>query len=311
MKKGNGKYQLEVGLKALVGLLDEFRRGNISNRSVEREMLEQHLGKLSKKWDQKFPDFPESRFPYASFMGLLLRGRRDAYLKKITIRLLEAYEQEHRNRIIVNPACVIGRHTRDLASRLPHFRVIGTDIDPKGNCTYEHLLRRNPGNFKFIKDNIFDPQLNVTPTAVVFFGACGSLSDGAIDYAIESKSPYLMCRTCCHNIIGGNIQIIKRSNFMNWFFRFYNRSLSRMLQKEKYAGFYFSDKYSKEQYPRSKAAQGISNSDEFMEVSRNSVDTDTCRTIIDLDRYLLLAEKGYNVWYRGELLVAERTAKAI
>ncbi len=307
----NEKYKLEVGSKALMGLLDEFRRGNIANRSVERDVLERHLRELSKRWNQKFPDFPESRFSHASYMGLLLRGRRDAYLKKIITKLVKAHEQGNGNRIIVNPACVIGRHTRDLASRLPRFRVIGTDIDPRGNYTYEHLLRRNPENYEFIKDNIFDPQLNVTPTAVVFFGACGSLSDGAIDYAIESKSPYLMCRTCCHNIIGGNIQIRKKPNFINWFFRFYNRSLSRMLQKEKYAGFYFSDKYSKEQYPRSKAAQGISNSDEFLEVSRNSVDTDICRTIIDLDRYLLLVEKGYNVWYRGELLVAERTAKVI
>ena len=79
-----------------------------------------------------------------------------------------------------------------------------------------------------------------------------------------------------------------------------------MRQKEKYTGFYFSDKYSKEHYPRSDAARGVSNSDEFLQVSRNSVDTDICRTIIDLDRYLLLVEKGYNVWYRGELFIAER-----
>ena len=93
---------------------------------------------------------------------------------------------------------------------------------------------------------------------------------------------------------------------MNRFFRLHTWSLSRILQKEKYAGFYFSDKYSKKHYPRSEAARGVSNSDEFLEVSRNSADTDICRAIIDLDRYLYLVEKGYNVWYRGELFVAER-----
>jgi len=283
----NGKYQLEAGLKALVGLLNEFRKGNIANRSVEREVLGRHTRELSERLEQQFPGFPESRFPYASYMGLLLKGRRDAYLKNIIVQLVTAHDAG--NNTIVNPACVIGRHTRDLASRLPRFRVIGTDIDPRMNRIYEHILRgNNPDNFEFIKDNIFEPQLDVTPTAVVFFGACGSVSDGAIDYAIEAKSPYLMCRTCCHHNIGGNTEITHRPRFINWFFRIHNWGLSKMRQKEKYTGFYFSDKYSKEHCPRSDAARGVSNSDEFLEVSRNSADTDICRAIIDLDRYLLL-----------------------
>ena len=93
---------------------------------------------------------------------------------------------------------------------------------------------------------------------------------------------------------------------MNWFFKSHTWILSRVLQKEKYAGFYFSDKYSKERYPRSEAAKSMSNSDEFLEVSRNSADTDICRAIIDLDRYLYLVEKGYNAWYRAEMFVAQR-----
>ena len=105
------------------------------------------------------------------------------------------------------------------------------------------------------------------------------------------------------------MKIEHRPRLINWFFRFYNWCMSRMLRKEKYAGFYFSDKYSKEHYPRSEAAKSVSNSDEFLKVSRNSVDTDLCKTIIDLDRYLLLVEKGYNVWYRGELFVAKKTGK--
>jgi hypothetical protein len=242
----NGKYQLEVGLKALEGLLDEFRKGNIANRSVEREVLERHTRELSERWEQQFPDFPESRFPYASYMGLLLKGKRDAYLKDIIVQLVTAHNDS--DKTIVNPACVAGRHTRDLASRLPRFKVIGTDIDPRLNWMYEYILRKsNPDNFQFKKDNIFEPQLDVTPTAVVFFGACGSVSDGTIDYAIEAKSTYLMFRTCCHHMIGENTEITHRSRFINWGFRIHDWILLKILQKEKYAGFYFSDKYSKEQ----------------------------------------------------------------
>ena len=39
----NGKDNLEVGLKAFSELLDEFRRGNIANKKVVRQSLEQHL----------------------------------------------------------------------------------------------------------------------------------------------------------------------------------------------------------------------------------------------------------------------------
>ena len=253
----NGKYQSEAGLKALVGLLGEFRKGNIYNRKAERKILEGHTRELSERWEQQFPGFPKSRFPYASDIGLLFRGRRDAHLKKIIVKLVKAYEQENGNKIIVNPACVIGRHTRDLASRLPHFRVIGTDIDVRMNWFYEHILRkRNPDNFEFRKDNIFDPMVHVIPTAVVFFGACGSVSDGAIDYAIETKSPYLIFRTCCHHMIAGNKKIAHRPSHINRFFRTFYWILLKTLQKEKYTGFYFSDKYSKEHYPRSETANG-------------------------------------------------------
>ena len=43
-----------------------------------------------------------------------------------------------------------------------------------------------------------------------------------------------------------------------------------------------------------------------MEASRNSVDSDVCRTIVDLDRYLHLVENQYGVWYKGELFVARK-----
>ena len=48
----NGKDNLEVGLKAFAGLLDEFRRGNIANKKVARQSLWQHLSELSGRWDK-------------------------------------------------------------------------------------------------------------------------------------------------------------------------------------------------------------------------------------------------------------------
>ncbi|MHC4697286.1 MAG: hypothetical protein ACYTFA_11135 [Planctomycetota bacterium] len=303
-----GNAGLDVGLKALAGLLHEFGKGRIIDPRVEREGLERHAKELSERWEDRFPGFPQQYFPFTSFRGEYHRGKRDAHLKNIIVQLITAHDRG--DNTVVNPACVFGRHTRDLASRLPLFRAIGTDIFPLWNRIYGPVCRGGtPDNYEFIRDNIFDPQLDVRPTAVVFFGACGSVSDGAIDYAVNSGSPYLMCRTCCHDNIGGNTEIRRRSTFMNWFFRWKNHEFTRMRKKEKYADFYFSDKYSRHDYPRSEAARGVSNSDQFLDVSRNSVDSDICRTIIDLDRYLYLMERGYKVWYRGELFVAERSGE--
>lgn len=296
---------LELSLSALTGLLGEFRKGNIVNPRVEAEGLERHAGELSDRWDRRFPGFPQQYFPFTSLKGQHYRGKRDAHLRNITVQLLST--QDDGDNIIVNPACAFGRHARDLASRLPHFRTIGTDIFPFWNRVYAFAFRRRtPDNFTFAQDNVFEPKLKVTPAAVVFFGACGSVSDGAIDYAIRSRSRYLMCRTCCHDNIGGNTEITRRNTFVNWFFRFKNREFERIRKKEKYAGLYFSDDYARNHYPQSQAAKGVTCSEEFLEVARNSPESDICRTIIDLDRCLHLMESEYNVSYRGELFVAER-----
>jgi len=294
--------QFELGTKALKGLLGEFKEGLIADKQLEKKALKCHLSELSRRWDQRFPGFPRQRGFYASLWGVIRRGVRDTYLKSIIVSLLDTENDSSGNNTIVNPACVIGRHARDLALRLKHFRIIATDIDPAPNGLYEHIrCGRNPGNFEFRQDNIFNPRLNVTPTAVVFFGACGSISDGAIDYAIKTKSPYLMCRTCCHENIGGNTRIVRRFTALNKAFRLKNFIFSKVrTMKEE---FYFSDKYSQDQYPRSHAARKLSHSNEFLDISRNSVDSDICRAIIDLDRYLRLIENGYDVWYRGELFI--------
>ena len=297
--------QLQVGLAAFAGLLDEFRRGNIADRRREKAAMDRHMVELRKRWDRQFPGFPQERFAYASARGVRRRGVRDAYLKIIIVRLLEAERDHLSNKTIVNPACVIGRHARDVAGRLRDFKAIATDIFPGSNWLYEHArLTRNPDNYEFHQDDIFEPKVEATPTAVVFFGACGSLSDAALDYAIKSNCPYLMCRTCCHDNIGGNTRITKRFTPLNWFFRFKNLSYSWARRRLK--GYYFSARYSADQYPRSRAARGMSDSREFLEISRNSVDSDICRAIIDLDRYLFLVESRYDVWYKGELFIARR-----
>ena len=117
-----------------------------------------------------------------------------------------------------------------------------------------------------------------------------------------------MCRTCCHENIGGNVTVAARANAVNRFFRFKNRVYDRVRKTPKYAGFYFSSKYAPGAYPRSAAGGRLSSTEEILAVARNSTDSDICRAIIDLDRYLYLAEQGFRVEYQGDMLVAEREA---
>jgi hypothetical protein len=205
--------------------------------------------------------------------------------------------------VIVNPACFLGRRARYLASHLKSFRVIATDINPRFNWFYKHFCK-TPANYEFRQDSIFNPKLEIRPMAVVFFGACGSVTDAAMDYAIKSDSPYLFCRACCQHITGGNTKIAKGFNITNWGFRGDPRLWK--IYKKKKRGHYFSPDYSMDQYPRSQAAKGLTNSDEFLEICSYAAGNGICRTIIDLDRYLYLVEKGYNAWYRAEMFVAQR-----
>lgn len=301
----NDTSVLQMGLDAFAALVEEFRSGNIATGCHEKEALEQHLRPLAGRWDQKFPGFPKQRSAHASFMGVARRGVRDKYLKKIIVELLQDQAEDLTDKTIVNPACVIGRHARDLARRLPSLKVVATDIDPWPNRVYGFQpWVRTPDNFEFRRDSVYDPKLDVRPKAVVFFGACGSVSDGAMDYAVASGSPYLICRTCCHENIGRNTQISRRFTALNLSFRFKNFWFARI--RDRWEGFYFSRKYSRQDYPRSQAARGLSDPDEFVEIARNSVDSDICRAIIDLDRYLLLTENGYDVRHRGELFFAQK-----
>ena len=120
------KDQLEMGAVAMEGLFGEFRAGNIGERGLEKVGVGRHLGDLSRRWDERFPGLPGELFAYSSSKGLSRHGRRDAYLKGIIVGLLEGRQ----GGMIVNPACVWGRHSRDLARRLwsssgraPRFRM--------------------------------------------------------------------------------------------------------------------------------------------------------------------------------------------
>ncbi len=293
----------EIAQTAFKTLLDAFHQQPIHQRDPERSVLGQGLVALTRHWDERFPGFPAREGANTSFQGVMRRGVRDTYLKTVIQRTLADPEGEART--VVNPACVFGRHARDLAEALPGYQVWGTDIFSGCNRFYHYVRRhRTPTNYHFMKDSIFTPRLRAEPTAVVFFGACGSLSDAALDYAIDRQARYVMCRTCCHDNIAGNTRIVKRPNTLNRAFRFKN--LHYRLAQSVLSGHYFSPSYGPDHYPTSDYARQHSSSEEFLTLSRNSVDSDLCRTLIDLDRFLHLAEAGYHVYYRGELFAAFR-----
>ena len=125
-----------------------------------------------------------------------------------------------------------------------------------------------------------------------------------MDYAMGVRSPFLLCRLCCHDNIGGNTEIVRRPGSLNAFFRWKNRQYAKFKMKDD--GRYFSARYGKEAYPRSKAARGIMETDTIIEIARNSANSDICKSLIDLDRCLFLRENGYDVSYREELFFAHR-----
>lgn len=291
--------------KPMEGLLVEFRSGNIADpkRTAEAESVELHLGGLYKTWDTVFPQFPDQPWRRRTITWEHYRGQRDAYLRSLICDSVPQVETQ--SRIIVNPATVFGRHARYLAHALPSYQVIGSDFDPTWNRLYRFvspLLNGSLANYSFVRENIYKPNLDRKPAAVTFFGACGSVSDGCMDYALETQSPFLICRTCCHENIGGNTDIVRRPGPLNVFFRFKNHAFARY--KRKNSGFYFSDKYDRNAYPRSKIARELFDTDTIIEIAHNSVDSDVCRSLIDLDRCLYLKENGYDVLYRDELFFA-------
>jgi hypothetical protein len=295
-------------------LLGEFHRGNIADRDRTHEdtAIRTCLAELTAAWDLVFPPFPECRWKRRTAAWEARRGRRDAYLRSLIVACVP--EHDAGRRLIVNPATVAGRHARMLARALPGHEVIGTDVDPRWQRNY-HLVtlwfHSRLSNYRFVRESIYEPDLRRRPAAIVFFGACGSLTDGCMDHAIAVRSPFLICRSCCHDNIGGNTEIVRRPGFINWFFAMKNWGFRRYRRRRKWPYVdYFSDRYGKDAYPRSRMAREIMDTETILAIARNSVDSDICRSLIDLDRCQYLRENGYHVMYREELFFAHRQRAA-
>ncbi len=294
----------------LESLLLEYQRGNIAdpNRELEDRLIHDHLGELFAAWDRALPVFPDTPWRRRSMVWEHFRGRRDAYAKRLLIAALMAEPSD--SRTIVNLAAVFGRHARWLACRLPEFSVVATDIDPTWDRAYRIVCfwkYRRSNNYSFVQEDVFESTAQRRPAAVTFYGACGSVTDGCMDYAINSESPILICRSCCHENIAGNLDIVRRPGVLNQVFEWKNRLGERARKEPKYAGYYRSDRYMQSVYPRSSAARDLIDSETYLQVAQNSVDSDICRFIIDLDRCLYLREQGYDVLYREELFFAARS----
>ena len=295
--------------KALGLLLNEFRLGKIADRArlLEETAIQTHLGQHIQAWDTVFPEFPKYSEKRSTLLRLFKRERKDTYIRRLAVAALAGFDTE--NRVIVNPATVEGRQAMYLARDLPNFEIIGTDIDARWETLYRRVCRKSQKYFRFVQESIFEPDLERRPIAIVFFGACGSLSDGAIDYGVEVESPFMIFRTCCHENICRNCKMVKRRSMLNFYLSMKNWQFSRY--KKRNNGFYFTDKYNQEAYPRSKAARELADSETFLKVAQNAVDSDICKSIIDLDRAIYLQEQGYDVMYREEVFFAHRRGNAI
>jgi hypothetical protein len=161
------------------------------------------------------------------------------------------------------------------------------------------ITRGTQRNYTFSRESIFSPRYGRHPCAVVFFGACGSLTDAAMDYAIAEAAPLLMCRACCHENIGRCTDLAKHRTLLNYVFRLKNRVFA--IYKVRDRGWYFSSSYGQDAYPRSAFARAVSDSTEFHRLTSHALDSNICRRIIDLDRCLRLEDSGYDVLYEREV----------
>jgi hypothetical protein len=293
----------------LEGLLEAFRRGEIADRARIKEdvAIRTHLRELSEAWEAVLPRFPVQPWTRRTIRWEYHRGRRDAYLTRLIIAALEGLDEG--SRLIVNPAAVFGRHARSIARGLPDREVVGTDIEPLWNRIYRVVSAwKYPAlrNYSFKRENIFEPDMDVRPVAVTFFGACGEVTDACMSYAVHLRSPFLVCRSCCHENIAGNTRVVRRPGALNAIFRLKNRSADFWRDRDMYPGYYRHERFGPHAYPRSSAARAIIDTETIVDVARNSVDSDVCRSIIDLDRCLYLQERGYDVLYREELFFAHR-----
>jgi hypothetical protein len=288
-------------------LLGEFRRGNIADKDRTQEALaiRTHLGAVSALWDHALPPFPACTWKRRSFASENSKGIRDTYIERLTASVLAGYTGPRR--LIVNQATVFGRHARALSYALPTFEVLGTDITPLWNFLYGFVSHRKWAglkNYRFVRENIFHPKMEREPAVVTFFGACGSLTDGCFDYAVALNTPFIICRSCCHENIADNTVIVRRPGLLNFLWSMKNGTMG--MYKKLRPAFSFSGPYLQDSYPRSKSARRLMDADTALALAQSSVDSDICRSLIDLDRCMYLQEHGYDVLYREEVFFAHK-----
>ena len=237
---------------------------------------------------------------------VLVRRVKDALLKNIIERLCDGREG-----LIVNPCCVFARHARDIASRLPMTTVAASDIDSTWQSLYGLLtaatLQREPANFSFHIDSIYKLHIPRTPLAVCFFGGCGSLTDAALRLAVQAKAEFVVGRACCHENIGGNLEMSTRAlTIWNAGHRLKNIVYGYCASR---FGYYFDASAAIESYPLSHTTRGELDSAGMLRCAQHSVDCVLCRLAIDGDRVTFLLENGYSVLgYNENMFVASRTA---
>lgn len=291
--------------RALENLLREVQQDRLADkkRIWGKKIIKVTFAEIFAAWDQVFPPFPKCRFPRRTVARELMRGRRDKYLRDIITACTPLVDRP--NQLIINLVAVYGGHAKRLARALPQFEVLATDIDPTPNAVFS-FLSQTLKNYRFLPENVYHPDLNRRPSFVVFFGACGSLTDASMQYTIEVNSPFLVCRACCHDNTGGNTDLVKPWTPISLIAYIKNIKFSYYARKK--PGFYFSHHYDRAAYPRSKAARALMSTETFMDIVRNCARSDICRFIVDLDRCLHLQEHGYHVMYREELFFAHKYA---
>ena len=165
-------------------LLLEFQQGRIADRKMilEEDIINSAFSGIFSSWNMVFPAFPECRLRRRTVLRELKKGHRDAYLRDIIISC--AQQSDNLNGLIVNTAAVYGGNARLLARVLPRFEILATDIDPRPNTVF-CFFSKIPKNYRFLPEDIYKPNLDRQPFIVVFFGACGSLTDASMQYAID------------------------------------------------------------------------------------------------------------------------------
>jgi len=235
---------------------------------------------------------------------LIVRGAKDTLLKAAIERLCADTPG-----VVLNPCCVFTRPAQHIARRLPAARVVASDIVPTWHRLFQLYsalrLQSPPPNFRFQVESVYGIEPADMPLAVVFFGACGSMTDAAFRLAIGSNSRYIVGRACCHENIAMNTTM-STTKLTAWSIghrvknRIYRICADRL-------GHYGHPSASLETYPLSRTFRSLIDSAGMRRCAQHAVDCRLCQTVIDLDRGCFLEESGYTLLaYNENMFVAAR-----